>query len=301
MNGTTFVIGMLVVLASFLIVPEVEAQSDNNHCIQMDNNAVLGLSVAGDSTLCVQFPTWVPMRGIYTITANVEGPDVVAVAGIPIAMTHAWTLQSVSGCTAGTVSQNIQNTLLGSNGAVSIPLTMTSDVCTGSLRLVLSVTGVGLVWQPLINFAIRVVQTDFDVTNRLCNFSATGDPCIQPVVTVEGVNLVVNNNLTSNGTMGNTTVNIEAEPPGFDGSLYVLLVAIGLALARTGEVRNNHGYRMVAGGIFLMAPFAMMKELERLGFNHMGNKSMSVALLFFAINWILAIYLLLPKDEEETQ
>ncbi len=104
---------------------------------------------------------------------------------------------------------------------------------------------------------------------------------------------------TADVFIGNQTVDFPPAQPGFNGSVYILLLVFVLALAHLGELHRNQIYRMIAGGILLMASFVMLWELDRLGFNNTYHGfGLYLGLVFMLVQWALAGYLLTPKNYE---
>lgn len=89
--------------------------------------------------------------------------------------------------------------------------------------------------------------------------------------------------------------------PVFEPSLYILLVSFAAILAFLGESRKDNNYRVMAGGIMLLAAFVKLWELDRLGFNNLGEWSLSFALGFMIIEGAIGLYLLFPKNYAETE
>lgn len=271
---------------------------------------------AGDINYCVYVPQTIQPGMSFQVVGTLTAPPSV----LPTFTTAAAAFTSL-GCTESgpTTIVPTTNGVVGTQWTATSLMTMTSEQCIINSGASLTIGAVPLmIYNTILSVGVATENIRIDNFNYLCDapgiapnaYSTTGTVCNDVLF---GNNTVSINNtvpVSINNTIGNITINGNfslngtsgtgsAEPQGFNGSLYILLAAIGLALARTAEIRGHHGYRVVAGGIFLMAPLAMMKELERLGFNHMDDTALSFALIFFAIQWCLAVYLFIPKDDTE--
>lgn len=247
-----------------------------------------------------------------------SGPPILTPAGLT---TITWAAQDVSGCTFSSFD-TLNDVFTGATGSSTDALiTMTSNHCSANVLFTLTLTNALMITlfqnRVKIPVDIRVDPASLYVFNcgatgtttnaadpdtSTCNDPEQTVTCIDctDTVTIGDTNVTVNvqANLTGNltGGSGNQTT-----APGFDGSLYVLLTAVGIALAHVGGINRANGPRILGGAFVFAGSLAIFRELERLGFNHMEESTISMALLVMAIQWVAAVALMIPKDYEEEQ
>lgn len=144
------------------------------HCFYADVAGVTAFTGAGQTGMCVHFPTDVNSNTATVMAGgNAMAPPVTAGT-----TTFTWTLSDVSGCTASALTSNTVSTAATAVSNTYFTLTMTSDAC----RAVLQVNIVtGTVPTTVANHRqainIQVPFTNVDETARLCDASARGTPC----------------------------------------------------------------------------------------------------------------------------
>lgn len=310
----------LALFISCLAIPNASAQTEDGVPLMkvcetplpVNAGAAIG---AGFINFCVFYPAIVQPGSTFFIKSTLTAPATV----VPVFTTAANAFQGFTGCTEGTpaVFTPTTNGVYGTMWSAISTLTMTSEQCDGVATALLTIAAVPLqVYSSNLPINIQTENVRVDNFNYLCDapeiapnaYSVTATTCNDPnfgeiscigcndTVTIGNTNVTVNVNATGNMTGGNAT----AGPPGFDGSLYVLLTVIGLAFAHMGETRRSNGPRIIGGGFLFAASLAIFHELERLGFTNMDNKTTDMALLIMAIHWLASVYLFFPKDYEDT-
>lgn len=318
----------IILIAAIALTPTCNAQlavsstqSGSSYCDSMPIAAVAALVGTGAFQFCMHYTKEYSRVGdVFNVLATISGP---AIAGSAV----VFSIPVITGCTNGAITQFVG--VLGTTalGYAHFTVTSTARTCSGIGSWAITVGGVTTPYRvefhattaeqtieqwPTLNVAgeLDIHQDPLSGTLEICPETA---PCFgelevhqDPICTETAPCFHEINSTVDVSIMGNVSINQTNLPPppepGFNGSLYILILVVIMALVHIGETRKDNVYRAAAAFLLLLAPFIMLWEREQLGFNHIfdGN-GLRLALPFVFIHWAIATYLAYPKDYEESE
>lgn len=308
-----------------------DAHADTIHrCVLKTGPSISQLIGPGDIVGCIAYPPEVPMNtDSFRLDVWFDGPPLIGVGStVSTSLIQLQTGTSLTGCVNDAGSGSVHDTGVvssawGFSRSISQRFEMTGGMCSGVYRMTVAVSpAVGMAVVVLDHhFAFDVISREYTqfqfqaICNNTVSINSAGlfttcpqvsidiadDTTDDGMLTVPGnltvnvaENITINENATLNGTVGQ-------QEPGFDGSLYILMMVFVLALAHLGETRRDNNYRVIGGFITLVAGFILLWELNRLGFDNLGDNMLYAAIGWMFVHFWIALYLLIPKTwEDET-
>ncbi len=296
---------LLAILFS-LLAPSVSAQSSatngaNGYCVDFNMPKITAVIEAGIISMCIQFKDVGRIGDATKVSYTINGPV------IHVAATVAGSLQNEVGCVE-TLEPPPTTSTIGTITAWSryTDLLITDTTCTGSARITVSYLTTTIVD---VHMAFTIVARDdvllVDSLNRLCEASVHLAAC-NPVdfssnTTVNGT---FNAQVFTGNTSVNTTVNVAAgngtADSGWDGSLYILVCIMIAVLWHLAAHNRDNMALIIAAVLNLIAAFILYWELDRIGFNNIGDNGIILAGVFMVLHLCLA-GLLFIKSASETE